>query len=49
MGGFSSLFFSAIAVFLHALTNVLKIVRLLGNSRESQTSSLICKEKVNKA
>ena len=44
---FSSLF-SANAVFLYPQTNVLKILRSLGKSKESQKSSLISKEMVNK-
>ena len=40
--------FLAIAVFLYSPTNVLKVLRSLGKSRESQKSSLISEEKVNK-
>ena len=47
ISGFSSLF-SAIAVLLYYPTNVLKLLRSLGKSMNSQESSLISKEKVNK-
>ena len=41
--------FSATAVFLYPPTDVLKIVRALGNMKENQKSSLISKGKVNEA
>ena len=44
----SSPLFSVIAMFLYPPTNVLKVLRSLGKSRGSQTSSLISEEKIHK-